>query len=159
MSKKHAWLWIPCACLFATPAAAQTVNVSGLADIDLQNLRPGTERRQAQALCVYSDNPGSSYAVTLVGSGGAGAFELSDGAGGALPFILEWSESPSSMSGTELRPGAMLGPLRSTATTLDCGGNAAPTAALIIVMKAQDTLRAVAGIPYSGNLSLTIVPQ
>ena len=83
MSKKHAWLWIPCACLFATPAAAQTVNVSGLADIDLQNLRPGTERRQAQALCVYSDNPGSSYAVTLVGSGGAGAFELSDGAGGA----------------------------------------------------------------------------
>jgi hypothetical protein len=144
--------------MFASPLAAQEVNISGLSDVNFGTLRPVGEARRAQSLCVFSNLPTRGYMVAAQGSGAGGAFVLDAGSAGELPFSVEWSDQPGVESGTALTPGQPLGGQTSTATDATCGSGPARSASLVIVLRATDLASARAAA-FSGTLTLTIAPQ
>lgn len=145
--------------LAAPPLAAQSVNISGLSDVSFGALRPVTDARRAQSLCVFSDLPGRGYLVTATGSGAGGAFVLDGGGGAGLPFAVEWADQPSVDQGMPLNPGQPLGGQTSTATDATCGSGPARTASLVVVIARADLAAARSATNYSGTLTLVIAPQ
>jgi hypothetical protein len=144
--------------LIATPLAAQEVSISGLSDVNFGALRPTSEARRAQSVCVFSNLPARGYMVMAQGSGSGGAYVLDAGSARELPFTVEWSDRPDVDSGIPLVPGQPLGGLASTATDATCGSGPARTASLVVVLRAAD-LAAARAAAYSGTLTLTIAPQ
>ena len=147
------------ASLCAAPATAQNVRLSNLADVDfsvINNL--GLDSSRSQDVCAYSQSATNGYNVRASGSGGSGAFTLSNGASGTLDYEVRWNASAGSPSGTLLSPNVPLTGLTSTATQNQCKNGPANSASLIVVIRSAAATAATAG-SYTGTLTLVIAPE
>jgi hypothetical protein len=148
------------AILAAGPAAAATVDISGLQDVTFSNLDPTVSVTRRQSLCVFSNALLGGYSVTARGSGSGSAFTLSAGGSVApLPYQVQWSGVSGASSGTALSPSIALTGLASNAITLTCALGPSSSASLIVTLRASDLQAAGSGLTYAGTLNLTIAPD
>ena len=153
-------LTILIAIAIAVPAGAATVRITGLRNVIFASLDIAVDAINSQSICVYSDTATKGYSVTATGSGSGSAFTLSGGAvGGALPYIVQWGQTPGQTVGTQLNPGTALTGQKSTATQQRCSNGPSSTASLIIVLRATNLQSATAGISYTGTLTILIAPE
>jgi hypothetical protein len=142
------------------PAAAATVDISGLQDVSFTGLDPLVDATRTQNLCVFSNTITRGYNVTARGSGASSAFTLSAGGSvSALPYTVQWSPSSGGTTGTALTPGAPLTGQTSAATQVMCHNGVATSASLIVILRTADLQAAASGVSYAGTLALTIAPE
>ena len=149
-------------CLAVAPDAfaASQVRISKLVDVSFLSLDPFVQASRSQSICVFSNTATKGYNVTANGSGAGSAFTLSGGAGvPALPYSVQWSAQSGQAVGTTLVPNAPLTSLTSTATQQACANGPATSASLIVVLSPSDLQSALAGINYTGVLTLVVAPE
>ena len=150
---------------FATSAAnaqstgADRVRISGLSDAAFGTITTfAADAVRSQSICLYAKAPpANNYRITASGSGSGGAFQLSSGTE-ALPYEVQWSNSPGQISGVQLSPNVPLTGLPNTARSADCSKGPATTATLIVVLRSNALAGAIAG-SYSGSLTLLVAPE
>ncbi len=136
----------------AAPAAAQSVQVSGLTDVAFGTIGAfGTDLVRSQSLCAFSGLLGGRYAVTASGSGAGGAFTLSNGAA-ALPYEVQWSTAAGQSAGTSLTANV---PLSGQTMLLSCPVLQTTNTSLIVILRAANLGVATAG-NYSGTLTVIL---
>ena len=144
----------------ARPAAAATVDISGLQDVTFSSLDPTVSVTRSQNLCVFSNTLLGLYSVTARGSGSASAFTLSAGGSVApLPYQVQWSAVSGASSGMALSPATALTGQASNAILPTCALGPSSSASLIVMLRASDLQAAGSGLTYSGTLNLTIAPD
>jgi hypothetical protein len=143
----------------ATPAHAQRAQIGGLQDVNFGTIAAMVEQSNSQnvVVCSYQGQPHQRpYSVTASGSGGGGAFELGSGAG-AIPYDVQWTDSPGQTGGTMLQAGVPASGFGNAATGHTCDSQP-NTASLTVTIRAVDLTSAQAGT-YSGILQITIAPE
>jgi hypothetical protein len=143
----------------ASPAAADSARISGLANINFGSIVSAVDQTSSQSVivCSYKNNPQNlPYSVRATGSGAASAFELSSGAA-ILPFDVQWAETAGQAGGTLLQPGTPNAGFVNGATGFACPSQGA-NASLTVTIRSADIAAAPAGT-YTGTLQLLIAPQ
>ena len=143
----------------ASPAAAESARISGLADINFGAIVNAIDQTSSQSVivCSYKNNPQNlPYSVTATGSGTASAFQLSSGAA-ILPFDVQWADTAGQAGGTQLQPGTPAAGFANGATGFACPTQGT-NASLTVTIRSADIAAAPAGT-YSGTLQLLIAPQ
>ncbi|MBW6526471.1 hypothetical protein KZ813_06420 [Sphingomonas sp. RHCKR7] len=136
----------------ATPAGAQSVQVSGLSDVAFGTITGfGADLVRSQSICAYSGLLGGRYTVTASGSGAGGAFTLSNGAA-VLPYEVQWSNSAGQSSGTGLTANV---PLAGQTMLLSCPVLQATNTSLIVILRAASLSTATAG-NFTGTLTVIL---
>ena len=135
------------------------VRISGLTDVAFTNADPSSAAMNAQNVCVWSNTSTRGYSITASGSGTANAFTLSNGTDPAVPYNVQWAGSTGQTSGTSLATGAALSGLTSTATNSDCSAGPPSSASLIVTMASSTLQGMVAGVNYTGTLTLVVAPE
>ena len=135
------------------------VRISGLSDVSFVNVDPSSPASNAQNVCVWSNTSTRGYSITATGSGSGSAFTLSNGANPAVPYNVEWAGSASQPSGSGLVSGAALTGLTSTATNSDCSAGPSASASLIVSIGSSTLQSMVAGVNYTGTLTLVVAPE
>lgn len=139
-------------------AASNKVRITNLADVafgTIANL--GVDAVQSQSICVYADTNTNGYNVTAIGTGPAGAFQLSSGTAN-ISYDVLWNSSAGRNSGTQVAPNVPLTGQVSTATQQSCSSGPASSASLVVVLRSSALSSASAGT-YSGGLTLVIGPE
>lgn len=157
---RTAALAVLAALVVAAPGRAASVQITALQDETFTSLNPLVDATKTQSVCVFSNTLLHGYNVTARGSGAASAFTLS--AGGSvptLPYTVQWSQSSGSSAGTALAVGTPLTGQKSTATSTTCHSGPSTSASLIVILHTADLQAALAGVSYTGTLSLTIAPE
>ena len=143
----------------ASPAAADSTRISGLADINFGSIVNAVDQTSSQSVivCSYKNNPQNlPYSVTATGSGTGSAFQVSSGAA-VLPFDVQWADTAGQAGGTLLQPGTPAGGFANGATGFSCPTQGA-NASLTVTIRSADIAAAPAGT-YTGTLQLLIAPQ
>lgn len=135
------------------------VRISGLSDVSFINVDPSSPASNAQNVCVWSNTSTRGYSITATGSGSGSAFTLSNGGNPAVPYTVEWAGNASQASGTGLASGAALTGLTSTATNSDCSAGPSASASLIVTIGSSTLQSMVAGVNYTGTLTLVVAPE
>jgi hypothetical protein len=149
--------------LCATSAkAADQVRISGLSNVAFGTITSfAADTVRSQSICIYAKSPpNNNYRVTAAGSGTDGAFLLSAGSS-TLPYEVQWSDTPSQTSGTQLVANQPLTGQHSNAgsgSADDCSNGPASTASLILIVRSAALGTATSGT-YNGTLSLVIAPE
>jgi len=144
----------------ASPLHAQSNNVriSKLSDVAFGAIaNVGADATNSQSLCIYANTANQGYRITASGSAPGGAFSLTSGSF-LLNYEVQWNQSPSQSSGTQLSPNVTLTGLISSATQQTCNSGPATTASLILVLRSSELSNARAG-SYSGTLTLLVGPE
>lgn len=166
--------------LLASPAAASTqgtlgatstgsitinasvpgrVRISGLSDVTFASADPSVPAKQVQSVCVWSNTSTRGYSIIATGSGTGSAFTLSNGADPAVPYAVEWAQSSAQTTGSSLAAGTALTGQTSTAANSDCSAGPAASASLIVTIGSSTLQSMVAGIDYTGTLTLVVAPE
>lgn len=140
--------------LLATPVHAGTALITGLQDVGFSQLNAMASQSATTRQCVNSNT--GKYSVTATGSGSGGGFQLSAGAGLTLPYALEWSDSSTASTGQSLTSGVALTGQLTRITSCVLGSI---NSTLIVRLASNDLQAAVAGVTYSGVVTLLIAPQ
>ena len=143
----------------ASPAAADSARISGLADINFGSIVNAVDQTSSQSVivCSYKNNPHNQpYSVTATGSGAAGEFQISSGAA-VMPFDVQWADTAGQAGGTQLQPGTPAAGFANGATGFACPTQGA-NASLTVTIRSADIAAAPAGT-YTGTLQLLIAPQ
>ena len=135
------------------------VRISGLSDVSFVNADPTSAATNAQNVCVWSNTSTRGYSITATGSGSGSAFTLANGANPAVPYTVQWAGSAGQSSGTGLASGAALTGLTSTATNSDCSAGPSASASLIVTIGSSTLQSMVAGVNYTGSLTLVVAPE
>lgn len=148
------------AILVSDPAvgASNKVRITKLVDIafgTIANL--GSDAVRSESVCLYAETNTNGYNVTATGTGPAGAFQLSSGAG-SMAFDVQWSSSSGQSSGSQLVPNVPLTGQVSSATQQACTSGPATSASLIVILRSTALSSARAGT-YNGTLTLLIGPE
>lgn len=136
--------------------AQDKAQLTGMQNLDfglISNIQVDSSR--SLNLCVFSST--AQYRVTAYGSGAGGAFALG-GAAGQIPYVVEWSPSAGSNSGTQLSPNSSLSAQSSSAVHKTCNRSPFYSASLIVRLRASDLASARAG-DYSGSLTVIIAAE
>ena len=144
----------------ASPLHAQSNNVriTKLSDVAFGAIaNVGADATNSQSLCIYANTANQGYRITASGSAPGGAFSLTSGSF-LLNYEVQWNQSPSQSSGTQLSPNVTLTGLISSATQQTCNSGPATTASLILVLRSSELSNARAG-SYSGTLTLLVGPE
>jgi hypothetical protein len=146
------------------PAAAQGsgadgVRISGLSDVSFGSITSfAADSVRSQSVCLYAKAPpADNYRITASGSGSGGNFSLSSGTD-ALPYDVQWSNSPGQTTGIQLSPNVPLTGQPNAAKNDDCSKGPATTASLIVILRSSALASALAG-SYSGSLTLLVAPE
>jgi hypothetical protein len=153
---------VAAACLLASvnasPASAQTVRITKLADVDFATVANlGADQTRTQSVCAFSSTTGGRYRVTASGSGSGGAFTLASGAR-TLAYEVQWNSAPGQATGISLSSNVARGGFTSAARNQQCTSGDATTASLIVVLRAAQLSAASAGA-YTGTLSIILAPE
>ena len=135
------------------------VRISGLSDINFANADPSSAATNAQSVCVWSNTSTRGYSVTATGSGAGSAFTLTNGVDPAVPYNVEWAGSSGQSAGTAVGTGSALTGLTSTATNSDCSAGPSASASLIVTIGSPTLQSMVAGVNYTGTLTLVVAPE
>jgi hypothetical protein len=128
------------------------VKISGLNDIALTVQSDGSASGSTSA-CIYRNGTGS-YRVTATGDGGAGAFSLSDGNSGVMPYAVTFDDGGGATTLTTNTVATGL----NNANTLSATCNGATNATIAVAVSTADFSSAPAG-DYTGVLTLLIAPE
>lgn len=146
------------------PAAAQStgadnVRINGLSDVSFGSITSfAADYVRSQSVCLYAKAPPSdNYRITASGSGSGGNFSLYSGTD-ALPYDVQWSNSPGQTTGIQLSPNVPLTGQPNAAKNDDCSKGPATTASLIVILRSSALASALAG-SYSGSLTLLVAPE
>lgn len=148
------------AMMAAAPAQAQSVRINGLEDVTFGTITTLFDQSNSQnvMVCSYRNAFNSvGYSVTASGTGAGGSFELSSG-GAALPYDVQWADSPNQTGGTLLQPGTPAVGFGNAAPGWPCRFLRYDTASLTVTIRGPDLASAQAGA-YSGTLQITIAPE
>lgn len=142
-----------------TLTLADVVRISGLDDIIFPSYGGTGNLLDFDDLCIYSNTAGGAYNVTAVGSGGGGAFTVSDGVN-TVPYNAGWNDVAGTYTGIALLTSGVVltGQTGADTTSTDCSGGSNLTARLGIQFLEADLQAAVVSA-YSGTLTLTIAPE
>ncbi len=138
-------------------------NITNMSDLKLSGWIVGDGNvTLAEDVCVYSSRPSGGYSVSASGSGGGGAFELSNGAHN-IAYSVAWNAGGAgqlSNSGEQLTPSLNSSPKTKAATdSSTCNGaTSGPTARLIINISEAQMTSAPHGT-YLGILTLLVTPN
>jgi hypothetical protein len=135
------------------------VRISGLSDVNFTSVDPTVNASNAQNVCVWSNTSTRGYTITATGSGAANAFTLANGANPVVPYTVQWAGSSGQTSGTALASGTALTGQTSTATNQDCSAGPVSSASLIVGMGSSTLQGMVAGVTYTGTLTLVVAPE
>lgn len=140
----------------APPSArAAAVLITNLKDATFSQVSPASTQSAVIHNCVNSSS--GRYRVTATGTGGASTFQLNAGAGLNLPYSVEWSDSGSATTGDALTPGVALTGQTTPFITSCLLGSISAT--VIVRLAASDLQQAVAGVTYTGALTLLVAPE
>ena len=146
------------AIVLPSPAVAQKVRITGLADVNFGTLTNlGADALRSQNVCLFSQGVSGGYNVRANGSGAGGAFTLANG-GSSLVYEVQWNQSSGQSSGTTVAANSTLSGLTSIATQQTCNSGPPTTASLIILLRSAALSSATAGA-YSGTLTLIVAPE
>lgn len=135
------------------------VRISGLDDVSFANADPSVAATDAQDVCVWSNTSTRGYSITATGSGTGSAFTLSNGVDPDVPYTVGWAQSSGQTSGTSLTAGSALTGQTSSAVTSDCSAGPAASASLIVTIGSPTLQSMVAGVSYTGTLTLVVAPE
>lgn len=135
------------------------VRISGLGDISFANADPSVAASDAQDVCVWSNTSTRGYSISASGSGAANAFTLSNGVDPAVPYTVAWAQSSGQTSGSNLVNGTALTGQTSTAITSDCSAGPSASASLIVTIDPPTLQTMLAGVDYTGTLTLVVAPE
>jgi hypothetical protein len=141
-----------------TVSVAKVAKISGLSDVSLAAVDPGTTATNTQNVCVWSNTATKGYSITASGSGPGKSFSLANGSMTA-PYSVKWNGSSGQASGTLLNPDAALTGLISTATDPSCSSGSATTSSLIVTIDLANLQKMEPEANYSGVLNLIISAQ
>ena len=144
----------------ASPLHAQSNNVriTKLSDVAFGAIgNVGADATNSQSLCIYANTANQGYRITASGSAPGGAFSLTSGSF-LLNYEVQWNQTPSQSSGTQLTPNVTLTGLISSATQQTCNSGPATSASLILILRSSELSNARAG-SYSGTLTLLVGPE
>ena len=141
--------------LTSSPAQAGLILIANLTDGGVLQANPMVSQAIIARNCV--DSSSGKYRVTATGSGPGGAFELSAGAGLALPYGLEWSDSGAASTGQALTSGVPLTGQTTPFLTSCLLGSISST--LVVRLASNDLQAAVAGLTYAGVVTLLVAPE
>lgn len=136
----------------SSPAGAQAVQISKLSDVSfgtLSNLQ--TDSVQSQSVCAFSGLLGGRYSISASGSGGGGAYTLTDGSH-TLPYEVQWSTTAGQTSGTQLTAGSTLS---GQTMLLSCPVLQTVNSSLIVILRGTALSSARAG-NYGGTLTIIL---
>ena len=135
--------------------------VTGLADVNYGTINAFVDQTNNQNVCVHSSFyffiplVARPYTVRATGSGDGGAFTLASG-GRTLPYQVRWADAANQTTGTLLTAGVNATGFGNASNNQTCSGG--ENASLIITITGNALTTATAG-SYTGNLSITIVPE
>jgi len=140
------------------PLHAAELTITQLEDVDLGEVAPTVRRIQQRTRFCVSSTPDGPFQLTALGSGSAGEFVLSGGAG--IPSEIEFSVYASSRGarrGRALVPGVARGGYMARSPRPD-GSCRLPFTMMTIVID-PSTVQSVPGGRYWGTLQLTVGPE
>lgn len=135
------------------------VRISGLTDFNFANSDPSSDVTGSQNVCVWSNTSTRGYSITATGSGTGSAFTLSDGSNLEVPYSVEWADLSGQSSGTTLASSAALTGQISSAINSDCSAGPPASASLIVSIDSSTLQSMVAGVDYTGSLTLVVAPE
>jgi len=139
------------------PVVAETVNISGLSNLNLPSFTGSGNLSDQDDICTYRSG-GSNYSISASGSGASGAFTLS-GAAGSVAYHALARDTVGSGSFVELETVNQLYNFTGASTTsTSCADSGGVNATVKITANESDLLAANAG-NYSGSLTLVISPR
>lgn len=142
----------------ATTAAAQQVQLTGLADVNFGIVNNLTvDAVSSQSICVWANGNPSDYRITATGSGAGGSFALANGSN-QLAYQVRWNSQSGQANGSLLTPGVPLTGQLTNAQTKTCSPGPPTTASLIVVLPAASLSSATEG-SYSGTLTLILAAE
>ena len=139
------------------------VRISNLTDLTFSDADLGpligsaNTSRKSENVCAWSNIPNRDYFITATGSGPASAFALHNVAGPDIPYSVSWAQTTDATIGTALTAGTKSTQFTSTSLTSNCLGNASAT--LLVTIAGADAETMVAGVTYTGTLTLLMTPS
>ena len=128
-----------------------TVQVSGLADIDLGTQGSlSADAVESDGVCVFSSS--AAYQVTL--SGGGVGFELDDGSGNTIPYAVTWAANGGAAA--SVTSGTAITGLVGNATDVTCASSDNATFEITV---AQGDFNGAAAGTYSDTLTMLVEPE
>ena len=129
--------------------------ISGMADIGFGTYSGVGDLNQNEDICIYTNKAAGTYRVTGSGSGGGGAFTLSDGTN-TLAYNVFYNDVTGTTGEQQLTSGTPLGSQNGANTTSqNCGGS--NDANYHVQILGTNLLAAPSGA-YSGTLTLLVEP-
>ena len=139
--------------LFVLPATLDAqVLISNMDDIDLGKWPGFGDLVATDRICVFKDNRGVRYRITMRGPGPSGEFELL-GQSANLSFVAEFAGSNGVFR--EMIPGVSRNFNRADRNSQTCNGD---TNAEIRITITEASLSSVEGASYSGDLVVLLEP-
>jgi len=140
------------------PLHAAELTITQLEDVDLGEVAPTVRRIQQRTRFCVSSDPAGPFQLTALGSGAAGAFVLSSGAGVASEIDYEvYASGRGASRGRALVPGVarsgfMARPPRPN-------GDCRPPLTMMTIVIDPSSVQSAPGGQYSGTLQLTVGPE
>jgi hypothetical protein len=135
-----------------TASVAGQAQIKGPSDITLTT-EDGVGSR---SVCVWSNSLSRSYSIAATGSGAGGSFHLVHAAH-AVPYAVEWRDTPEQAAEARLRPGESRAGFRSAAK-LNCAAGSTPTPSLVVKIASEDLQPVIGDAAYTGTLNLLFTP-
>lgn len=139
-------------------SVANRTQITGLRDLSLISVDPGTPASRSESLCIWSNTPTRAYSVTASGSGPADSFAVANGAA-TTPYSVAWANSGDQSSGTLLTSGIAYAGQNTSAEQPACISGPASTASLILSFASADLQAMQPEVSYTGSLNLLVTPQ
>ena len=140
------------------PLHAAELTITQLEDVDLGEVAPTVGRIQQRTRFCVSSTPDGPFQLTALGSGSAGEFVLSGGAG--IPSEIEFSVYASPRGarlGSALVPGVARSGYMARAPRAD--GSCRPPFTMMTIVVDPSSIQRVPGGRYWGTLQLTVGPE
>jgi len=134
------------------PLHAAELTITQLEDVDLGEVAPTVRRIQQRTRFCVSSDPAGPFQLTALGSGAAGAFVLSSGAGVASEIDYEVYASGRALVPGVARSGFMARPPRPN-------GDCRPPLTMMTIVIDPSSVQSAPGGQYSGTLQLTVGPE
>lgn len=136
---------------------ADTVNISGLSNLNLHTFTGSGNLSDEDDICVYRSD-GANYSIRAQGSGASGAFTLAS-AGGTVAYHTFYRDVVGSGSFVELQNVNQNYDFTGASTTsTSCADSGGVNATVRITANESDLLSANAG-NYSGSVTVVISPR
>lgn len=131
------------------------IKITGVADLALGTWAGSGAMTGNDDVCIYTNKAAGNYRVTATGSGGGGAFTITDGSN-TIAYTAAWNDVSGTTGQAALTSGTALnGQTGANTSSQTCGGS---QNANFYISIAEAALLAAPSGAYSGTLTMVVEP-